>query len=432
MKLPVHEVTTRHSRSLFPLQVDSGLPSAGCLIGWDAITNAGFVFDPWVCYDEKVNTDLCMLVLGNKGLGKSAFTKAFLLREVGCFGRSAYILDPKGEYADVASHLGMWQLRLEPGGQSRLNPLDAPAASSRDDVHKSRIEILCALAASGLGRPCTPRETNGITEAVTAAESTTSVLLLPLIVDLMMHPTAKMAVALGTTAPQLAAETREVASSLRMLVVGPLSGMFDGPSTVEMSVTGTGGLIDLSPIQRTPAALGPVMVCALSWLSQVIPTPPPPSRILVVDEAWHLTTPETIDWLNMVSKLSRKWLACLLLVTQHLSDFRSAGDDSSQAAKKATSLVSDIQTKVMFGEAESAADDTAAMIGLSSVERAMLPTLPQGQCFFHIGTHRALVRVALTNAERRITNTDDGGASKAPAPPPQTDLQAGTLPAHSD
>lgn len=411
---PVHEVTTRHARSVYPLQVSPGLPPEGCVIGWDAVGGGAMAWDPWRLYDLGVTTDFCAVVLGLKGRGKSAFVKALLARQVSVFGRQAYVLDPKGEYAGLAGELGLWRLALEPGGSDRLNPLD-PVGSGPDEIRAHRAEITSALVAAGLGRSTSPAEAAAITEAISEAESRGDTMLLGQLVDLLLDPTGEMADHLATSPAELAAEVREAALALRGLVVGPLAGMFDGPSTVGLSATGPGGVIDLSATQRTPAALAPIMVAAMSWLARTIPQEGA-ERILVVDEAWHVAQPSTIDWLQMVSKLSRKWRVCLALVLHRLSDLRAVGDDSSAVGKRAAGLLSDIETRIAFATDQGEVPLSRQLLGLSDTEAELLPTLPRGTCLWHVGQRRALAQVALTARERAIT--DD-------AQPVRAELEAG-------
>ncbi len=410
---PIFEVTTRHARSVYPLQVSPGLPSEGCVVGWDTIGGGAMAWDPWTLYDRGVTTDFCAMVMGVKGRGKSAFVKSWLGRQVSVFGRQAYIVDPKSEYSALAGELGLWRLALEPGGSDRLNPLD-PVGASPDDVRSHRTEIASALVSAALGRSVQPVEAAAITEAITAAESVTDTMLLGHLVDLLLDPTADMASRLVTDTPTLAGDVREAALALRGLVVGPLAGMFDGPSTVGLSSTGPGGVIDLGATQRTPAALGPIMVAAMSWLGQVIPSGGT-ERILVVDEAWHVAQPATIDWLQMVSKLSRKWRVCLLLILHRLSDLRAVGDDSSAASKRAAGLVSDIETRISFATDAGEVPLARQLLGLSDTEAELLPTLARGACLWHVGGARALAQVALTAREH--TFTDDA----KPLPPPGDD-----------
>ena len=90
-----------------------------------------FCYDPFCLYDTETLLSPCMLVSGNKGYGKSAFVKAYLHRQ-SMAGKWLAILDPKGEYLDLADRDGLSVLGLCPGGPVRLNPLDAGPALCRE------------------------------------------------------------------------------------------------------------------------------------------------------------------------------------------------------------------------------------------------------------------------------------------------------------
>ena len=98
------------------------------------------------------------------GAGKSSAVKTMLYRMVGLLGsdgksRWCAILDPKGEYGPLARALGLKRLALFPGGQTRLNPLDAgPCVDSSAELRARRTQMTAALAASMLRRELTATE----------------------------------------------------------------------------------------------------------------------------------------------------------------------------------------------------------------------------------------------------------------------------------
>ena len=84
-------------------------------------------------------------------------------------GRWTAIVDPKGEYTDLAERLGLTVLRLEPGGTARINPL-APGPAARHeppDRQALRQGQLCtALVATVLDRSLTQAEDAALFAAV--------------------------------------------------------------------------------------------------------------------------------------------------------------------------------------------------------------------------------------------------------------------------
>jgi hypothetical protein len=89
----------------------------------DDLLGGSFVFDPFELYAQGVISNPNMVVFGQIGRGKSAFVKTFLWRQA-VFGRRAWVVDPKGEYGDLAAAWGVRPVALRPGGAVRLNPLD--------------------------------------------------------------------------------------------------------------------------------------------------------------------------------------------------------------------------------------------------------------------------------------------------------------------
>src|SRR5208282_611447 len=103
-----------------------------------------------------VLTNPNMVVFGQIGRGKSSFVKTYLWRQ-SVFGRRAWVVDPKGEYGELARRWGVSPVTLRPGGRIRLNPLDA-GPSDGDEADRRRTELLSSLAATCLARPLRPRE----------------------------------------------------------------------------------------------------------------------------------------------------------------------------------------------------------------------------------------------------------------------------------
>jgi hypothetical protein len=64
-----------------------------------------------------------VIVLGGISYAKSTLIKTYIYRQY-LFGRQAWVIDVKGEYGPLAAALGRRTIRLEPGGEVRLNPIE--------------------------------------------------------------------------------------------------------------------------------------------------------------------------------------------------------------------------------------------------------------------------------------------------------------------
>ena len=171
-RVPAHQVTTRNLGAAYPFIAEAGLGRRGVVIG-DDLLGGSFVFDPFELYAAGVVSNPNMVVFGQIGRGKSAFVKSFLWRQA-VFGRRAWVVDPKGEYGDLADAWGVRPVALRPGGAIRLNPLDpgpdADGEAAPDATGRRRMELLSSLASACLGRGLVPRERAAL--GVALAEAT--------------------------------------------------------------------------------------------------------------------------------------------------------------------------------------------------------------------------------------------------------------------
>ena len=394
LHLAAHRATTRHLSSAYLLQAEAALPCAGPVVGLDALSGQPFSFDPFTLYAEGIITNPNLLVLGQLGTGKSTLAKLLCWGLSALCGHGLAVLDPKGEYGPLAELLGLARLRLEPGGRTRLNPLEATGAEAAADARRRGAEVVVALASSGLGRALRPDERAAVEVALGClAESP----CLPAVVEALLSPTAAMAQDLRTSKTALALSCREAALELRRLVAGDLAGMLDAPSTVRLDPAGPGVVIDLSACYRSPAALGPVMVAAGTWLTETLARPGR-RRVLVLDETWQvLGDPGVGRWLRSTMKLARALGVAVALLTHTLSDFESVGTAGSEAARLSSALVADTATRALLAQPDPAVGRTAEILDLGPPEAALLPRLARGRALWRVGPAAALVHHLVLN-----------------------------------
>ena len=388
LALAPHRATTRHLASCYLFQADP-LLDAGPVLGLDVRSGGVFCFDPFAAYAAGWITNPNLLVLGEVGSGKSTVAKLLCWTQRALLGRSVAILDPKGEYGPLAKLLGLPTIRLSPGGRTRINPLELGAPSILDEHHRRRLDVLGALGESGLGRPLRPEERACLDATVGELSGTP---LLGNVVDALLAPSTSVAAMLRTSTGELAAASRELALALHRLVAGDLAGMFDGPSTVRLDASGPGVHVDLSPVYTNPSVLAPTMVAAGSWLTASLATPGS-QYLLVLDETWQvLADPGIGRWLRSTMKLARALGAAVVLVTHGLADFRAVGDERSEAARLAASLVADTASRALLAHSDAAVTETAAALDLGAAEAEVLPHLGRGVALWHIGEHARLIR----------------------------------------
>jgi hypothetical protein len=417
-RVPAHQVTTRNLGAAYPFIAEAGLGQRGVVIG-DDLLGGSFVFDPFELYAQGVVSNPNMVVFGQIGRGKSAFVKTFLWRQA-VFGRRAWVVDPKGEYADLAAAWGVRPVALRPGGSIRLNPLDAGPEGSVDgpgSTSRRQMELLTSLACACLGRNLLPRERAALGLALSEATLRTAVPTVPSVVEALLTPTPAAATSLRTGLRELLEDGRDVALELRRLVHGDLRGMFDGPTTPGLDLSASLVILDLSALY-TSTALGVLMACATAWLQAAL------SRtasgrgtsgqvFLVVDEAWAiLSNLGVARWLQSSWKLSRSFGVSNVAVLHRVSDLHSVGASDSEQVALAQGLLADSETRVIYAQSPGELAVASDLLSLSSTEAELLPQLRRGVALWKVGQGSFLVQHRLGPMERMLVNTD--GAMGSP------------------
>ncbi len=439
--LPAHVATTRHLCAAYPLVAEAGLGHEGVLIGRDVL-GGSFVYDPFALYRNGAVTNPNMVVIGQIGRGKSSFVKSYLWRQA-VFGRSAWVIDPKGEYGALCEAWGVAPVALRPGGPVRLNPLDtggdgAPdgtggpeRAGGSDAVAARRSSLTASLAVSCLGRDLRPRERAAVDAALAAATEASrggggtgrrAAPTLPRVVEALLDPGPGAASALRTTRSELVEDGRDVALELRRLVHGDLRGMFDGPTTAGLRLDGPLVVLDLSAVYHSPA-LGVLMACAAAWLQSAVEAHHRNRILLVVDEAWAiLGNLGVARWLQSSWKLSRAMGVANIAVLHRLSDLASVGAAGSEQVGLAQGLLADSETRVVYAQSPGEVARTGELLGLTGTEADLVSTLPRGTALWKVGRRSFLVEHRLARGERWLVDTDramadvDAGPGRGAAP----------------
>ncbi len=411
--LPAHVATTRHLCAAYPLVAEAGLGHDGVLIGRDVL-GGSFVYDPFALYRSGVVTNPNMVVIGQIGRGKSSFVKSYLWRQA-VFGRSAWVIDPKGEYGPLCEAWGVAPVALRPGGPVRLNPLDPGSIDDGPDLGEGlavrRASLTASLAVSCLGRDLMPRERAAVDAALAAAVARAQGLswsapTLPQVVDALLEPDAGAAADLRTTRAELVEDGRDVALELRRLVHGDLRGMFDGPTSEGLRLDGPLVVLDLSAVYHSPA-LGVLMACAAAWLQSAVQARHRNRILLVVDEAWAiLGNLGVARWLQSSWKLSRALGVANIAVLHRLSDLASVGAAGSEQVGLAEGLLADSETRVVYAQSPGEVARTGELLGLTDTEAALVSTLRRGTALWKVGQRSFLVEHRLARGEGWLIDTD--------------------------
>ena len=411
LRVQPHRATSDIVSGAYPFLAEAGLGSDGVLVGQDSWSGAAFVFDPWVLYGAEVLTNPNVLVAGQIGRGKSTLAKSLATRSV-AFGRRVYVpADPKGEWTLVARALGGQAIELGAGTPNRLNPLDegprpsgVPAAAWAQETRRRRLTLLAAITEAALDRRLQAVEHTALAAALTSAEASASMPVLPQVVDALLAPDGDHA---GSTREQLAADGRHAGHALARLVRGDLAGLFDGPSTVAFDPNLPMVTLDLSRISGSDTLIGLVMTCASAWMETALADPAGGQRWVIYDEAWRLLAQAPLlSRMQAHWKLSRAWGLANMMIVHRLSDLDAVGDAGSEARGLAQGLLGDTGTRIIYNQPADEAAKAAATLGLTATEASQLPELAKGEGLWKVGERSFVVRHLCTAGELEAFDTN--------------------------
>lgn len=406
-----HEASTAVLPAAYPFLADAPLPEAGCYIGRNLFGGA-FHYDPFTLYAAGMLSNPNVLVAGDLGSGKSSLVKTLLFREH-VRGRSAFVADPKGEYAALAAALGVTPLKLGPGCTDRLNPLDPPDGPDLGQ----RLLLVTALAAAALDRPLTPTEHAALDIALARVLTARDTPLLADVVDALLSPAESIAGDMRLTVGQLTDASRDLALVLRRMCSGDLAGMFDAPTTRRPHPSDPLVVLDLSALYQTNRdALPLVLACVTSWITSAVRSAAA-QRYVVIEEAWALLAHvATARWLQQSYKLARAHGVANIAVLHRISDLLAAGTSDSEQVALARGLLDDVGTRVLYRQSASALRDASAVLGLTATGATLLPQLHAGVALWNTVGRWFMVEHRRSDIERHLADTDAAMTARTGAP----------------
>lgn len=357
---------------------DAGTGLAGRPLG-RAARGGAFVLDPFDAYAAGLITNPNVVVAGSIGAGKSTVVKMVLDRALER-GRRAVVVDPKGEYADLARAYGATPVAL--GRDGWCDPLG---------VDDDSLVLLRSVLATARGAPLDAEEHYELERAWAGVRG---------------RPTRVLAALAERLAPALdgpSGAARSVALALRRLTDGDLARLFDGPGDA-LDLAGELVVIDLSAqwsSHRLPLAALSAVAAAQRVASQGS------LGYLVLDESWVLLQDATaMAWLQGSWKLARARGLCHVLVLHRFSDALTAGERDSAQRERARGLLRECETALLFRQPPPEAAEIAAALGLAAVEERALSALARGTALVRYGPHRSVVRVEPDARDAGFIDTD--------------------------
>lgn len=371
------------SRDLVALRLpahDAGTGLAGEPVG-RAIFGGPFRLDPIDAYRAGLVTNPNVVVAGAIGAGKSTVVKMQVARALRR-GRRVVVVDPKGEYGDLARAHGAEPVVL--GRDGWCDPVGG------DDGR----DLVRALLAGAQGAPLTDDQ-HFVLDSLWSRLGAN-------------RPPRVLRALLGGLDGALEDERpsarRSLALVLHRLVDGDLAGLFDGDGA-PLALGGPLVVVDLSA-QWSSAALPLATLCVVAAAQRIVGDGAT-TGYLVLDEAWALLgEPAALRWLRGSWKLARARGLSHVLVLHRWGDVRATGDEGSAQLEQARGLLRECETSWLFRQPPDEAHEMRAALDLSELEARYLTSLPRGVALVRYGPHRSVVRVEPDARDAALVATD--------------------------
>ena len=371
---------------LFPFSPPDLDTRSGTLYGIDMRACSPVVYDPWDGTHLNANT----AVLARSGSGKSFATKLGVLRGI-TRGVTAYVIDPEGEYADMARAAGGRVLSPGVPGAGH-EPLchragrlrgDAPAHRQPETPHRGHGGRESRRGAQGIPRP----RPGGLLRPAPRAHR------LPGFLQVSAGERG------GRSRPRIkfGAGSRKAAQALRHRQPPHLL------SDEGDDLLGNEALVTVFDLRLLEPELRPAaaMVCTETVWAAAAQDPKP--RLLVVDEVWSIMQhPEGAAFMVSMAKRARKHRLGLQFITQDVQDLLSEDSSRTITGHSGRALLQNAAFKLLLQQDAAAISTVGDAFDLPQDLQRWLLSCPRGDGLLLAKGNRFPVRIEATPEETAV------------------------------
>ena len=371
---------------LFPFSPPDLDTRRGTLYGIDMRACSPVVYDPWDGTHLNANT----AVLARSGSGKSFATKLGVLRGL-TRGVTAYVIDPEGEYADMARAAGGRVLSPGVPGEG-MNPFvidkgDSEELLQRIGSLRRLIEVMvgeslgaerrAALDHALAGHYTQPRERTGFRDFYAYLQGDEA----------------------GAPDPE-SSSGQALARLLRPFATGSLRNLLSDEGD---DLLGNEALVTVFDLRLLEPELRPAaaMVCTETVWAAAAQDPKP--RLLVVDEVWSIMQhPEGAAFMVSMAKRARKHRLGLQFITQDVQDLLSEDSSRTITGHSGRALLQNAAFKLLLQQDAAAISTVGDAFDLPEDLQRWLLSCPRGDGLLLAKGHRFPVRIEATPEETAI------------------------------
>ena len=360
---------------LFPFSPPDLDTRSGTLYGIDMRACSPVVYDPWDGTHLNANT----AVLARSGAGKSFATKLGVLRGL-TRGVTAYVIDPEGEYADMARAAGGRVLSPGVEGQG-MNPFVIDRGDPEELLQ--RIGSLRRLIEVMVGERLSAERRASLDHALAG-----------------YYAQARERTGFRDFYSYLEGEAQDIAHLLRPFATGSLRNLLsdEGDDLLRNEALVTVFDLRLLEPELRPAA---AMVCTETVWAAAASDPKP--RLLVVDEVWSIMQhPEGAAFMVSMAKRARKHRLGLQFITQDVQDLLSEDSSRTITGHSGRALLQNAAFKLLLQQDAAAISTVGDAFDLPEDLQRWLLSCPRGDGLLIARGQKFPVRIEATPEETEV------------------------------
>ena len=360
---------------LFPFSPSDLDTRRGTLYGIDMRACSPVVYDPWDGTHLNANT----AVLARSGSGKSFATKLGVLRGI-TRGVTAYVIDPEGEYADMARAAGGRVLSPGVEGQG-MNPFVIDRGD--DEELLQRIGSLRRLIEVMVGERLSADRRASFDHALAG-----------------YYAQHRERTGFRDFYAYLEREAEDIAHLLRPFATGSLRNLLSDEGD---DLLGNEALVTVFDLRLLEPELRPAaaMVCTETVWAAAAKNPKP--RLLVVDEVWSIMQhPEGAAFMVSMAKRARKHRLGLQFITQDVQDLLSEDTSRTITGHSGRALLQNAAFKLLLQQDAAAISTVGDAFDLPKDLQRWLLSCPRGDGLLLAKGHRFPVRIEATPEETEL------------------------------
>ena len=367
---------------LFPFSPPDLDTRRGTLYGIDMRACSPVVYDPWDGTHLNANT----AVLARSGSGKSFATKLGVLRGL-TRGVTAYVIDPEGEYADMARAAGGRVLSPGVPGEG-MNPFVIDRGD--DEELLQRIGSLRRLIEVMVGESLGAERRASLDHALAG-----------------YYAQHRERTGFRDFYSYLEGESPDIAHLLQPFATGSLRNLLSDEGD---DLLGREALVTVFDLRLLEPELRPAaaMVCTETVWAAAAQDPKP--RLLVVDEVWSIMQhPEGAAFMVSMAKRARKHRLGLQFITQDVQDLLSEDSSRTITGHSGRALLQNAAFKLLLQQDAAAIGTVGDAFDLPEDLQRWLLSCPRGDGLLLAKGHRFPVRIEATPEETEVIEWRPGG-----------------------